>query len=130
MKALSLPLQYEALRGALPSFRGRLGPDRLICWGQLQPLDISSLYQVRFEYGLRQLPQVWVEAPRLVHPDRGNPPHTYAPDRPCLFYPDDRDWTPARLIAFTVLPWLLEWLVYYECWVVTGEWLGGGIHPE
>ncbi len=32
-------------------------------------------------------------------------------------------------IATTVIPWLLEWLVYYEAWQATGEWLGGGEHP-
>jgi hypothetical protein len=31
-------------------------------------------------------------------------------------------------IALTIIPWLLEWLVYYEAWLVTGEWLGGGVH--
>lgn len=130
MNAPSVPLQYEALRSALPLFRGNLGRDRFVCRGELQPLGVSRRYQVRFEYRRNLLPDVWIESPDLVHPEHGEPPHSYAPDRPCLFHPKDRDWTPRKLIAFTVLPWLLEWLVYYETWAVTGEWLGGGVHPS
>lgn len=33
------------------------------------------------------------------------------------------------LIADTYIPWAIEWLYYYEIWLVTGEWCGGGIHP-
>jgi hypothetical protein len=31
-----------------------------------------------------------------------------------------------RLLAITVVPWISEWLIYYELWLVTGRWLGGG----
>lgn len=33
-------------------------------------------------------------------------------------------------IANTIIPWTIEWLYYYELWLATGEWLGGGDHPE
>jgi hypothetical protein len=32
------------------------------------------------------------------------------------------------LLAYTVVPWISEWLLYYELWLFTGEWTGGG-HP-
>ena len=35
-----------------------------------------------------------------------------------------------KLIANTIIPWTVEWLYYYELWQATGEWLGGGEHPE
>ncbi len=31
------------------------------------------------------------------------------------------------LVAYTIVPWLMEWLVYYEVWLITGQWEGGGI---
>jgi hypothetical protein len=37
-----------------------------------------------------------------------------------------RGW---MLLAYTVVPWTSEWLVFYELWLITGEWLGGGTHP-
>jgi hypothetical protein len=27
------------------------------------------------------------------------------------------------------VPWLLLWLSFYELWLITGEWHGGGVHP-
>ena len=30
-------------------------------------------------------------------------------------------------IATSIVSWLAVWLVYYEIWRTTGEWLGGGI---
>jgi hypothetical protein len=30
----------------------------------------------------------------------------------------------------TIVPWCYLWLFYFEDWLATGEWKGGGIHPE
>jgi hypothetical protein len=30
----------------------------------------------------------------------------------------------------TYLPWTSEWLDYFEEWLVTDVWAGGGAHPE
>jgi hypothetical protein len=32
-------------------------------------------------------------------------------------------------LATTVVPWLEEWLVFYEGWLLTGTWQGGGTLP-
>jgi hypothetical protein len=32
-------------------------------------------------------------------------------------------------IADTIVPWAALWLVFYEYWLATGLWLGGGEHP-
>jgi hypothetical protein len=31
------------------------------------------------------------------------------------------------LLATSIVPWLLAWLIDYELWLATGEWLGGGM---
>ena len=48
----------------------------------------------------------------------------------CLFDPDGREWTPADLIADTTVLWTSEWLVYYELWHLTGEWLAPSVGYE
>ena len=82
-------------------------------------------------------PDVYVEEPKLSRrpqePDKPIP-HTYDSDkpgkeRPCCFYPAV-DWDGTRLIATTVIPWLMSWLFDYEIWYATGEWYGGGVHPN
>jgi hypothetical protein len=30
----------------------------------------------------------------------------------------------------TIVPWLAEWLIYYEGWRLTGTWHGNGLLPE
>jgi hypothetical protein len=32
-------------------------------------------------------------------------------------------------LADTILPWAVEWLAYYEIWLATGVWYGGGEWP-
>ncbi|MBI4611946.1 MAG: hypothetical protein HY726_23395 [Candidatus Rokubacteria bacterium] len=96
----------------------------------IQPLPITSQYQVRIEYRATQKPKVWVEDPPLRRRRSDEPiPHTYSNDRPCLFHPRYDEWRRDMTIATTIIPWLLQWLVYYEAWLLTGEWQGGGEHP-
>ncbi|MGH8092034.1 MAG: hypothetical protein ACREIF_00990 [Chthoniobacterales bacterium] len=30
-------------------------------------------------------------------------------------------------LADTIVPWTSRWLYFYEIWLATGEWMGGGI---
>ena len=48
----------------------------------------------------------------------------------CLYYPKYKEWTKDMYISDTIIPWAIEWLYYYECWRLTGKWLGGGIEHE
>jgi hypothetical protein len=74
-------------------------------------------------------PQVEVVKPELkCRPDAEEIPHTYPDGSVCLYFPRYFEWTPADAVATTLIPWLSEWLYYYEVWFLTNEWLGGGIH--
>ena len=44
----------------------------------------------------------------------------------CLFAKGD--WTPQKYISETIVPWAAEWCYFYEVWLDTGEWHGGGYH--
>lgn len=98
--------------------------------GLLHPSVLTGEYLVRIEYRFGWLPSTFVDSPLLIgRPGQLRVPHTYGPDQPCLFYPKRREWSSTMAIANTIVPWLAEWLVFYELWHVTGSWLGGGIHP-
>ena len=43
----------------------------------------------------------------------------------CLFW---KNWDATMPLANTIVPWVADWLYYYEVWLFTGEWEGGGIH--
>lgn len=59
-------------------------------------------------------------------------PHTYAHagagTRLCLWLPGSGEWTPMRKLGDTVIAWTAEWLTYFEDWLFSNEWLGGGVH--
>ncbi|HEV7300645.1 MAG TPA: hypothetical protein VGN72_14870 [Tepidisphaeraceae bacterium] len=99
----------------------------LVCRGQLQPTPINDIYTVRIEYRVGGKPKAWVESPELQRrkPDERQP-HTYMHGDLCLYY---ADFTSECVLATTIVPWIMHWLFFYESWLVTGEWQGGGIHP-
>ena len=42
-----------------------------------------------------------------------------------------REWNwDQDYVADRIIPWTAEWLAFYEGWLATGEWKGGGRHPE
>jgi hypothetical protein len=99
----------------------------------MRPTPLSDTYRVRVVYGLCE-PRAYVESPQLQPREAGGGiPHTYrdpSGPRPCLYVPGSGEWTNEKLLASTIVPWLMEWLLYYELWHATDEWLGGGIHPQ
>ena len=58
-------------------------------------------------------------------------PHVYQQHPPllCLYKPKYREWRSELLIHETIVPWAVEWLYWFEDWLMTGEWAGGGEHP-
>ncbi len=129
-RVLGLREQLAYMRQIWPDFDTRIAGAILVCRGSLKPLDICGRHTVRIEYRVGQNPSAWVDglpgpngeaSPRKI-------PHRYRDGSICLFY--GREWTADKAIAQTIVPWLLEWLVFYEGWLATGEWQGGGTHPE
>lgn len=61
-------------------------------------------------------------------------PHTYrhmgTGIKLCLWWPKRHEWCPQLKLTQTYIPWTAEWLWYFEDWLVTGEWAGGGVHPN
>jgi hypothetical protein len=127
-RRLSLVQQAYLIREATPSASCRFRGDRLVCTVALQPTELSSVYsiQVRYEYGFR--PATRVRDP-VLHSRLGEPglPHVYTGDELCLNLPGE--WDSSMSIGHTIIPWTSEWLLYYEIWLSSGEWTGGGRHP-
>ena len=112
------------------SFDGLASGGTLRCVGWVQPTPLNQIYRVEIRYIYKEIPTAKVRDPELRRRVAGERiPHTYADDEPCLYLPGKRDWGPEKKIAMTIIPWLSVWLFYYEAWLGTGEWQGGGVHP-
>lgn len=123
------------MRRVWPELDSRIELGALTARGWVCPSPVTRAYQTHLVYRECTAPQVFVLSPRLIRraiePDTPIP-HTYGAlepgqEQPCLYYPFSREWTPAKPLARTIMPWLLAWLIDYELWLATGEWLGGGM---
>lgn len=128
-RRLSAAHQAIALRQRCPGFTARASRRHLLARGIVQPTPACNVYRVRIEFEEDHFPRVFVESPSIISNARGmRPPHLYreAGDPLCLFYPLNREWDWSMEIARTIVPWTVEWLLYFEIWEATGEWSGGG----
>ena len=102
----------------------------------MAPSVFGRLYKCRLRIRPdSQTPDMLVLAPDLVLLSGGDrPPHIYPHRGPgtklCLWWPKRREWIPQLKLAETYLPWTAEWLWYFEDWLTTRVWAGGGEHPQ
>ena len=130
-KPLTVGHQVFAMERYFPNFKV-MWKKGIAAWiGTLQPSATSEAYTIMIQYSLPDVPRVWVISPELIDRSDGQKiPHVYSGKRLCLYLPGSGEWQKTMLIAETVVPWASLWLYYYEVWHATGEWLGGGVHPD
>jgi hypothetical protein len=97
--------------------------NKLICKGIVKPTEYSKEYSIRIDYDSINSPKVYVIEPEIeynddihIYPKEGNL---------CLYHPetDDFCWDYRKHNIFdTIIPWALEWFVYYELFLITGKW--------
>lgn len=129
---LTLGLQNAAMKEAWPDSYRVSWSGNVIRWRvPLCPSPISTTYTIEIKYGLEMLqPAVAVVTPALRWRGKDPPPHMYDQERLCLFLPWANEWASSMFIARTTVPWTALWLYFYEKWLATGDWLGGGEHPR
>ncbi len=99
--------------------------------GELMPTARSGKYEIEIKYHLSHPPEIRVLKPELKENFKGEKiPHVYPGNKLCLFMPRYREFTYSDYLTDTIFPWPSLWLYHYEVWHTTGEWLGGGEHPE
>lgn len=130
---LSAAQQYLALRSSpVCAGSGSLGRGRLTWTWHGAPSALGRVYTLRVEFSEGKLPQVFVDKPDLVALAEGRKiPHVYSeePTRLCLYLPSSGEWHGGMLIANTLVPWAMLWLYFFEEWLVSDDWKGGGVHP-
>jgi hypothetical protein len=132
-RPLTVAQQYLNLR-ANPACagKGRLHGNMMSWHLPVTPTPFSRCYTARLEYRQDASPQVFIDGPDLtVLADGRRLPHVYeqAPTRLCLFLPGSGEWGAWMRLDQTIVPWTALWLLYFEEWLYSGEWAGGGLHP-
>ena len=133
-KPLTAAQQYARVRtNPLCTGTGALYPGRFVWRYVTSPTPLSRLYSIRLNFRARQPPQATVEDPALRDLAGGRRlPHVYEqePPRLCLYLPGNGEWQPWMRIDHTIVPWTALWLFYFEEWLVSDKWKGGGVHPS
>lgn len=100
--------------------RSRIENGKLICRGQLQPEGCSS-YDVKIEFTAGYPPIVKIVNLKV---ESKFEVHMYDCGSLCLYYPADMKWKDHTKISEYTIPWITEWIYYYEVWKLTGQWKG------
>jgi hypothetical protein len=119
-------------RSAICAGQGSVRLGRLLWEFETRPTPLSRSYGLRIVYRQDAPPYAFVIRPDLVDLAGGRKlPHVYKerPTHLCLYLPRAREWDNSMSISETIVPWALLWLFYFEDWLVSDDWKGGGVHP-
>ena len=116
-----LVLEKQRINKHFPSFKVRVNGERLSCQGSIQPTDFSSTYKVEIFYQYDGIPKVRVLEPMIPYDPKI---HMFKDESLCLYYWKEEPWGNNFCIHETIIPWIAEWLIYYEIYQLTEKWLG------
>lgn len=129
----ALELEALNLEGAHLKFRsGRALHYRF----RVSPSDYGRVYECELRMKPDgRAPEMFVLSPDLTMvAGESKLPHVYPSTglgtKLCLWRPKKREWLPQMQLMDTYIAWTAEWLWYYEDWLTTGTWHGGGEHPR
>jgi len=127
---INLARQEAALRYNFPNAKITRQGDSVLNWEYvLRPTSVSEEYRVKLIYTRNKGVKVFVLEPTLkLAEGKKTLPHVYSTpeQRLCLFYPNGKEWNESKFLIHTIIPWISEWLYFYEIWVGSGVWYGGG----
>lgn len=132
---IPIAMQASSIKRMFPNSTVTSFHGQKITWTHtITPSPLGAEYEIKLVFEMHKYPQVFVLNPKPLALAKGEKrlPHCYdqIKQRLCLFYPGSSEWSKYMLLTDTVIPWAYEWLYHYEIWLGTGEWKGGGIHPQ
>lgn len=133
-RSLTAAQQYFSLSSS-PICRGsgRLRAGQLTWRYLATPLPLSRDYEVRICFRQGSIPKIFVDSPDLQILAVGRRiPHLYEqkpPQQLCLYLPKRHEWQAWMRLDETIVPWAALWLFYFEEWLESNDWKGGGEHP-
>lgn len=94
----------------------------LVCTGIINMEEASEPYKVKIEYVAGLEPKTTIILP-IINPTKDI--HMYNDHSLCLYYPPDMKWNHKTKIYQYTIPWISEWIIFYERYKVNGNiWEG------
>lgn len=133
-KNISLANQSRLISQKYPEVKCEIKRNQLILEGKIKPTSLSREYNIKIICKETLRPQVILYGDKIEGIDREDFPHHFKIDKDkqevylCLHLPYEFDYS--YFICDTIIPWAQEWLYFYEIWLSTGKWCGGGHAPK
>ncbi len=125
----SINLQYSNLKSRCPNADVNVYKNKLQYTDIFQPTPLSRNFKIIIEYELGAQPKIYVQNYILRElADSQKIPHIYDGDLLCTFHPPSNEWNKFKYLSI-IIPWISNWLYFFEEWLFSKEWKGGGIHP-
>lgn len=100
----------------------RIHKNVLTCRGKLKPGGCQNIYDIKIECTVGNEPKTTIVSP-IIEPSKHI--HMYNDHSLCLHYPPDMEWTVRTAIFQYTIPWIIEWIIYYEIYLQNGNiWEG------
>jgi hypothetical protein len=123
-----LIMENLLIQDRFPFLTTRMVGNKLICRGRIQPTATSATYRIEVSYEPWSAPKI-----RVLEPDI-KPEwklHFYKDGTLCLYDWREQPWQKRQRLADTVIPWAVEWLLFYEIYLLTGKWIGeSAVHGD
>lgn len=117
-----LKIQQKLLEKQFEYLNCKIENNILICTGYLRPDGCKNEYKVKIECVLGHEPKSTILFP-LIEPSPKI--HMYNDHSLCLHYPPDMFWNADIKIYEYTVPWISEWIIFYELYLVNGNvWEG------
>lgn len=136
IKKLTLEQQYNSIKNCPFSSNGKGSFMRDYFYWEFiaQPTPLSKTYLVLLIFHIdNRSPDVFILDQNVWDISKKKSiPHLYDPEniKLCLYYPKYKDWDQTMPLNTTFVPWIYLWLYYYEEWLFSNEWKGGGEHSK
>ncbi len=117
-----LSSQQKLVERHYPHLNCHIHKNVLVCSGWIQPDDCKQRYKIKTEYVAGQEPKSTILYP-IIEPSKEI--HMYDDHSLCLHYSSDMKWTEKVKIHQYTIPWISEWAIFYEIYLMNGgKWEG------
>ena len=95
----------------------------LICNGKYDQLGVLYEYEIRYD---GTIPSVYITNPIIPY---SFDCHMFNDGKLCLYYSPEDPWGHNKHLYSHIVPWVHEWILYYEIYKLSGKWEHPSVHP-
>lgn len=118
-----LSVHKEQIIDLYPFLKCKFDGNVLVITGTIQKTDYKNVYQIEIRCVAGMEPCSKILEPADIMPSKEI--HMYDNHTLCLHYPPDMKWSGRTPIYQYTIPWVLEWIHYYEIYLINGNtWEG------